>query len=135
MMSTQREDDEHLALSRSIERILSTIERCGLTPTEFRVLASLADDGCPLVELADRLDLPAATVRRASRQLTMRGLIRRYGGRRRMRVSLTASGLSTLRLLTATATTLPGQLPTPVDTTPVGSPRDPRIDASLTPNV
>ena len=134
-MYTQREDPEHLVLSRSIERILRTIERCGLTPTEFRVLAALAEDGCPLVELADRLDLPAVTVRRASRHLAMRGLIRRYGGLRKVRVSLTSSGLATLRLLTATATTVPDQPPPSVDTTPVGSQRDPRTDSFSTPRV
>lgn len=103
-MASRRDDHAQLAASRSIERMLSAIERSGLSPTEVRVLAALADEGCALVELADRLDLPAVAIRRTTRHLAMRGLVRRrLGAPRKAWVSLTTSGLTTLRLLTAIA--------------------------------
>ncbi len=104
-MASPHDHHGQLAALRSLERMLSAVEHHGLSANEFRVLLALADDSCALVELTDRLDLPAVAVRAATRHLAMGGLIRRrQGARRKARVSLTAAGLTTLRLLTATAT-------------------------------
>jgi DNA-binding MarR family transcriptional regulator len=85
----------------SLERALSVIERRGLSAVEFRVLIALVDRGCGLPELAERLDMPAVVVRRATRHLAMRGLVRRlHAGRgQETRVSLTTAGLATFRSL------------------------------------
>lgn len=74
-MAARHDDQGQLAASRSFERMLWAIKRCGLSVTEFRGLVTLAGDGCALVELPDRLDLPAVAVRAATRHLAMRGLV------------------------------------------------------------
>jgi DNA-binding MarR family transcriptional regulator len=93
-----------MSSAATIERALTAIERSGLTPTEYRVLAELAERAGVQSALAASLDLPAVTVRRATRRLAMRGLIRRARGRRRnAELALTTAGLRTLRLLRARA--------------------------------
>jgi len=80
------------------------LERRRLSATELRVLLELIDRNATLPELAKALDLRPLEIRRASRRLTMRGLVRwrHVGKRSETTLAITAAGLATTRaLLTA----------------------------------
>ena len=91
-----------------IDRVLELVERRKLSATELRVLLALLDRGACLADLADALDERPDEITRASRRLSMRGLIRWHhvGSRKQTRLEITSSGLTTVRpLLTAAGAT------------------------------
>jgi DNA-binding MarR family transcriptional regulator len=92
------------AAGTTLDRVLELVERRKLSATELRVLLALLDRGACLSDLAEALDLRPDEITRASRSLSMRGLIRWHhvGRRKQTRLEITSSGLTTVRaLLTA----------------------------------
>lgn len=88
----------------ALDRVLELLGRRQLSATELRVLLRLLDREASLSELAEALGYPPVEIRRASRSLAMRGLVRwrHVGRRKRTRLAITAAGLATVRaLLTA----------------------------------
>jgi DNA-binding MarR family transcriptional regulator len=97
-----------LAARATLDRVLQLLERRKLSATELRVLLALLDRGACLADLAETLDQRPDEITRASRSLSMRGLIRWHhvGRRKQTRVEITSSGLTTVRtLLTAAGAT------------------------------
>jgi DNA-binding MarR family transcriptional regulator len=92
------------AAGTTLDRVLELVERRKLSATELRVLLALLDRGACLSDLAEALDRRPDEITRASRSLSMRGLIRWHhvGRRKQTRLEITSSGLTTVRaLLTA----------------------------------
>jgi DNA-binding MarR family transcriptional regulator len=85
--------------------VLELVELRKLSATELRVLLALLDRGACVPELAEALDQRPDEITRASRSLSMRGLIRWHhvGRRKRRRLEITSSGLTTVRLLLTAA--------------------------------
>ena len=101
-------DRPMLAARATLDRVLQLLERRKLSATELRVLLALLDRGACLADLAETLDQRPDEITRASRSLSMRGLIRWHhvGRRKQTRVEITSSGLTTVRaLLTAAGAT------------------------------
>jgi DNA-binding MarR family transcriptional regulator len=101
---TRASDRPTLAARATLDRVLELVERRRLSATELRVLLALLDRGACLADLADALDQRPDEITRATRSLSMRGLIRWYhvGMRNQTRLQITSSGLTTVRaLLTA----------------------------------
>ena len=97
-----------LAARATLDRVLELVERRNLSATELRVLLALLDRGACLADLAGALDERPDEITRASRRLSMRGLIRWHhvGRRKQTRLDITSSGLTTVRaLLTAAGAT------------------------------
>ena len=93
-----------LAARTTLDRVLELVERRKLSATELRVLLALLDREACLADLAEVLDERPDEITRASRRLSMRGLIRWHhvGRRKQTRLEITSSGLTTVRaLLTA----------------------------------
>lgn len=93
-----------LAARATLDRVLELVERRKLSATELRLLLALLDRGACLADLAEALDERPDEISRASRRLSMRGLIRwlHVGRRKQTRLEITSSGLTTVRaLLTA----------------------------------
>ena len=105
---TRPSDRPILAARATLDRVLELVERRKLSATELRVLLALLDRGASLADLAEALDERPDEITRASRRLSMRGLIRWHhvGKRTQTRLEITTSGLTTVRaLLTAAGAT------------------------------
>jgi DNA-binding MarR family transcriptional regulator len=99
-------DRPMLAARATLDRVLELAERRKLSVTELRVLLALLDRGACLADLAEALDERPDEITRASRVLSMRGLLRWHhvGRRKQTRLEITSAGLTTVRaLLTATS--------------------------------
>jgi DNA-binding MarR family transcriptional regulator len=97
-------DRATLAAGATLDRVLELVERRKLSATELRVLLALLDRGACLSDLAETLDQRPDEIARAGRSLSMRGLVRWHhvSKRKRTRLEITSSGLTTVRaLLTA----------------------------------
>ena len=82
-----------------LDDLLATLQHCGLSALELRVLIRLADRPTAQSELADVLQARSGAMRRAIRRLAMRGLIgRRFerGPRSRFVLSISSSGRLTV---------------------------------------
>jgi DNA-binding MarR family transcriptional regulator len=105
------------AAGTRLDRVLELVERRKLSATELRVLLALLDRGACLPDLAEALDRRPDEITRASRSLSMRGLIRWHhvGRHKQTRLEITSSGLTTVRaLLTAADQSIRSRRPTAV---------------------
>jgi nucleotide-binding universal stress UspA family protein len=85
--------------SETLERLLDALEQQRLTPLDVRIMLRVNDDETTIADVAGSVGLPTSTIRRASRRLVMRGLLRRRRRRDRpLTFTLTAtdSGASAL---------------------------------------
>ncbi len=101
---TRPSDRSTLAARATLDRVLELVERRRLSAIELRVLLARLEREACLADLADALDQRPDEITRASRSLSMRGLIRWHhvGTRNQTQLQITSSGLTTVRaLLTA----------------------------------
>jgi DNA-binding MarR family transcriptional regulator len=106
-----------------LERVLEALEDERLTPLDLRIMLRVSDDENTVPDIAAGMGYPPALIRRASRRLVARGLLRR---RRRPGRPLTFalapsdSGTSALHRV---GTSLLGQAADAAPTSPVGAGR------------
>jgi DNA-binding MarR family transcriptional regulator len=87
---------------RSLDDLLATLERGELSPTEIRVLLSLAEREATVAELTDALQQRPGALTSVVYRLAMRGLIRRRfesGQRSGFVFAITSVGMLALRPL------------------------------------
>lgn len=87
---------------RTLDDLLATLERGELSPTEIRVLLSLAEREATVAELTDALQQRRGALTSVVYRLAMRGLIRRRfetGQRSGFVFAITSAGMLALRPL------------------------------------